>query len=88
MGDKTIMYDSDWIMLTSYTREPKLSYIISKLKQAGIESVRVRVGYETRLFVPYNKIAESWKVLKPEIDGMRDDHPFFYRWKRATKSSD
>ena len=62
MGEKVIMYDSDWIMLTSYTKEPKLSYIIGKLKHAGIQSVKVRVGDETRLFVPYNRIAESWKV--------------------------
>ena len=87
MAKNNILYDKDCIVLCANTNEPKLSYIISKLDDADIANVRVKVGFETKLMVPYKDIARAWKAFRPEIDNMRDDHPFFYRWRRASRYS-
>jgi len=87
MAKKNLLYDKNWILLCGHTAEPKLSYIISKLDAADIPNVRVKVGFETKLMVPYKDIAKAWKAFRPEVDNMRDDHPFFYRWRRAVRYS-
>jgi hypothetical protein len=87
MAKRDILDNADWIVLCACTKEPKLSYIISRLDDADISNVRIRVGFETKLMVPYKDIAKAWKAFRPEIDNMRDDHPFFYRWRRAIRYS-
>jgi hypothetical protein len=66
-----------WVTFTRRTNDPKLAWLQSKLKEAGINSRRHGTTFHApRLEVSEFDLDAAWAILTP-VDDIPDDDPQF-----------